>query len=180
MKFIEKIRWKIKKYFRLIRLWESYSGREYGWIVKKDGMVIAELVDFIDFEMFWVSYLIVPKTNDEKILNELKTPDFWYGVGSGKTVVVNKIIKYKTDKLMCTLEKNKKRVSVRGLYIPSRNHNFFDYLLTTFFNLIFKYTPSNFNKKNGYNNWYTSYRKSLISDSERKKEQIDEFYKQNI
>jgi hypothetical protein len=51
-------------------------------MLKKDGVVIAELVDFIDFEMFWVSYLIVPKTNDEKILNELKMPDFWYGVGS--------------------------------------------------------------------------------------------------
>jgi len=112
-------------------------------------VVIAELVDFIDFEMFWVSYLIVPKTNDEKILNELKTPDFWYGVGSEKTVMVNKIIKYKTERVMCTLEKIKKRVSVRGLYVSFRDHNFFDYLLTKFLNLILKDTPSNFNNENG-------------------------------
>ena len=49
MKNLEKFKWKLKKYFRLIKIWESNYGRKYGWILKKDGVEIAELIDFIEF-----------------------------------------------------------------------------------------------------------------------------------
>lgn len=169
----------LKRYLRLIKVWESYSGREYGWLLKRNQIVIAELKNFLDFEMFWDSYLIVPIIEDNKTLIDLKSQVFWDSIGSDDIYIENKIIKYRERKVVCVLGRTKLRVSIRGLYIPSRSPKFFDYLFAKLLIIFCKtLSPSVFNTNNGYNNWFTSYRSSRINYLRSKEKQIEDFNKE--
>lgn len=164
----------LKKYFKLIKIWESNNGREYGWYLKIDNKIVAELVDVISFDMFWDSYLVAPKTNSLISDNRLDDFLFWNNIHSKDFSIENKIIKYKTRNVIFNIEPNTKRISVRGLYIPIRSPKFFDLILTTFLNIIYKKSsPSNFNVMNKYNNWFTSYSSSAKNNLQKLNNQTE-------
>jgi len=141
---------RIKKYIKLISIWESDNGREYGWYLKINNIIVAEFVDAIGFDIFWDSYSIIPIKNLHQSEIMLDDPIFWQNIYAKNFSVENKIIKYKTSRVIFSFDPSTKRVSVRSLYIPSRKPTLFDYFFAIFLNFAYKkVSPSYFNRING-------------------------------
>lgn len=56
----------------------SNWGRDLGWFVELQGQRVALLTDPQWADMFWVSYLITPLTDDPGVRALLEKPEFWW------------------------------------------------------------------------------------------------------
>ena len=61
-----------------LALARSNWGRDSDWFVEVRGQRVALLTDPQWAEMFWVSYLITPLTEDPAVRTLMETPDFWW------------------------------------------------------------------------------------------------------
>src|SRR5207249_1509090 len=63
------------------RILESDFGRKFGWYVEQDGCRVAVLTDsqWDSDSQFWHQYKVIPLTTDPKVIEALKSPEFWWG-----------------------------------------------------------------------------------------------------
>ncbi len=158
----------LREYFDLVAIWESDYGQEYGWLIKKDGELIAKLSDCIGIEMFWASYKIGILTSDNGLIEKLRDPSFWNNLPIGEFIIENAIINYKIDYFLCNLDQQNERLDVHSLIVPARYPTFCDYLLTRILNIFYKKnSPTHHNKKNMYCNWFTDKYRAKTKYAER-------------
>jgi hypothetical protein len=65
-----------ERYARLA-LFEANYGREFGWFVEKDGVVLAALTDPRFEDMFWYSYDVEPVAQRPAQGEAVFTAEFW-------------------------------------------------------------------------------------------------------
>lgn len=94
---------------------ESNYGRDWGWFVEKDGVVVAELVDPQWEDTFWCGYR-VQALEGASLPDEVFTTAFWHGTG---LVFLNRVTAEVVRAAFAGGEiptRDRPRVSMRGLY----------------------------------------------------------------
>lgn len=106
-------------YGKRLRIWETNYGREGGWVVERQGQVIAGLTDHRSEEMFWDSYYLEVVTNDADLRQRLQTPDFWASAESEGLVWRSREFGETADGAYAALSPFPEpgRLAVRGLYL---------------------------------------------------------------
>jgi hypothetical protein len=62
---------------RLYDVWETNYGRDCGWVVEKDGKVVALLVNGTCMEMFWDEYDVIAVCDENENGDRVFTKEFW-------------------------------------------------------------------------------------------------------
>ena len=103
----EQMKQKIK---RLEQLAESNYGREFGWLIELDGVVLGELVDPKFEDMFWTSYQVILKKEKNRMIVFDPTQLF---------VFRNKVLLETVDSAFTAIGTSigDERISIRGLYL---------------------------------------------------------------
>lgn len=107
-------------YRRELRIWETNFGREAGWYVERNGERIAMLIAPKWEEMFWVSYLLVPLTEDIDLRQRLRMDSFWNHAEAEGVVYRNREFGTIARFAFPAINPLRKggRISMRMLYLP--------------------------------------------------------------
>jgi hypothetical protein len=107
-------------YRRKLRIRKTNYGRDCGWYVERNGQRIAMLIDPKWEDMFWVSYLLVPLTDDIDLRQRLRMDTFWNHAEAEGLVYRNR--EFGTMARLAFPARNPLRdagrISMRGLYLP--------------------------------------------------------------
>jgi hypothetical protein len=67
----------VRPYTRRLRIWETNFGREGGWLIERQGEVIAVLTDCRFEDMFWDSYRMDVITSNPELRLRMQRREFW-------------------------------------------------------------------------------------------------------
>jgi hypothetical protein len=115
-------------YLTKLEIWDSNYGRDFGWIVERDGREIAILSEPRNEEMFWDSYTITITTNDPNLKARMATPLFWENAEMEKIVIRSKafglVAPHAFPAMSPLLGTN--RLLMRGVYLPIGTPTYLD------------------------------------------------------
>jgi len=101
-----------------LRLARANWGGRAGWFVEWRGQRVALLTDPKWEEMFWISYLITPLTNEPAVRALMEQPDFW---GSEDVLFRDREIDFVAPFAFGALAGPRSgRIAMRGLYFNLR------------------------------------------------------------
>jgi hypothetical protein len=105
-----------------LRVWESNYGRSSGWDIELEGRVVGLLDDPHHEDMFWTSYRISSTTDDPELSARLLSDELWKGDGWAKLVFRSRALGLCAESPFPAVDAfvAPRRVSMRALYIPSR------------------------------------------------------------